>query len=132
MGTFTIHWDCPECCGSDSSSSSSGSSSSDSSSSSSSSSGGGGSEPCDYCISIVQIHRVRAADPSIGVEALDDYVVGYVPSCNFDAGDSVYNDSSWDCTCTIDAVMQDLCFSTYQAYLDYWASLDNSNKWWMA
>ena len=129
--TFRIHWDCPECCESDSGSGSGSSSSSSGSGSSSSSSGSGSSSSssCDYCILQISVHVTRDADPTIGVDALDEFITGYVPSCWFSIGDSVYNSEFFDCNCTIDAISQTLCFSTYNDYLAYWNSINQGDKW---
>ena len=121
---FSIPWDCPECgCGSDSSSSSS------------DSSGGGSITPvqCDESIMTVRVHCVREADPSIDVEADDVIVTGYVPSCWFDVGDAVYNsDFFWDYTCTIAAIIDQICYDSTPQYYSDWNSIPANQRWWAA
>lgn len=136
MGTIVLYWDCPECC-SDSSTSSTSSTSDSSTSSTSDSSGssssGGGSGGCDYQFLKVRIHVTRDADPSIDVDALDTYVDGYVPSENFVVGNTVSNNDGlyWDCLCVISEILQVVCNSTYMGYVDDWAQISSSEKWWM-
>ena len=111
---------------SDSSSSSSSSSSSISDSSSSSSS----ESYCEEGIMQVQVHVQREADPSIGVEALDTYVTGYVPSYNFNVGDRISNSIYWDCTCTLSSITSKTCYSTSADYYAAWGSINSDDRWW--
>ena len=122
MGTFTLHWDCPECC-------------EDSGSSSSP-------QPvkCDYSVLKVTIHATREADPTIGQPAIDVYVTGYTPSENFSIGDAVFNYGFqyMDCTCIISQINEKKCFETMynptdpsdiNSYTGFWDSLTDNQKW---
>lgn len=118
---FSIPWDCPDCgCGSDSSSSGSGSS-------------GGSITPvqCGESIMTVRIHCVREADPTIGIEADEIDVVGYVPSCWFAIGDGVFNyDYEYmNYTCTIDAITDQICYDSISEYYEDWNAIPVNQRW---
>lgn len=85
---------------------------------------------CDEGIMQVQVHVVRQADPSIGVDALDTYVTGYVDSYSFRVGDSIYNSVYWDCTCTLSAIISKTCYTTSSDYYNAWNSINANEKWW--
>lgn len=117
---FSIPWDCPDCgCGSDSSSNSGGGSAS----------WDGHVIPCGESILTVKVHAVRAADPSIGVDALDVYVTGYVPSAFYNVGDSVYNSYYWDCTCTIAEILNQKCYNSTSEYYSDWNATTPEERW---
>lgn len=130
--TFSIPWDCPDCgCGSDSSASSTSPTSDSSTSSDSSASWDGQVRPCGESILTVRVHVVRAADPSIGVDALDAYVDGYVPSAFFTVGETVYNynNNYIDCTCTISEILYQKCYTSSSSYYSDWNATNINDRW---